>query len=393
MKLSDASFAVYNAIFRRKEIIEVTVICITYNQEKYLKQTLDSILAQKTSFQFEIIVHDDASTDSTADIARFYQRKYPDIVRLLSEKENQFSKGRDFVTDIIKNSAKGKFIAMCEGDDYWICDEKLQIQWETLSDYPECDMCACWGTIVSEDGAHEISQIRPKIGDGLLGMSEVILGGGLYLATAGLFFRKSMYDEMYPFEHVLSIDYTMQMKGALRGGICYIDRKMAAYRRYSEGSWTNTVLVKPEKLKEHWKKEIRMLNTLDEDTVGKYHEIISERLKAYIPFEDQLQENDAEIALIMKDNVGKRFIWGMGRRGKGLEKYFHAKGIDIDGVCDAINRDIGCCTEQGNMVYSTDEVFKKADIILASTRAAYDELVKKGFKGRIIDFQKYMPYG
>ena len=373
--------------------IEVSVICITYNQEKYLETAIESILSQKTDFTYEIIVHEDVSNDGTREIIQSYMKEHPAHIIGIFEKKNQYSQGKDFFSALVTDVAKGKYIALCEGDDFWIDDNKLQKQWEALESHPECDMCACWGTIVSEDGANQISQIRPRTGDGLLAIEDVIMGGGLYLATAGLFFRKSMYDEMMPFEKVLSMDYTIQMKGALRGGIYYIDQKMAAYRRYSEGSWTNNVLTQPQKLKEHWKRETSMLRTLDEDTKGKYHEVIEERLKAYIPFEEQLNDNRAEILSLMERIKGSRYIWGMGRRGRSLELYFNENEIQVDGVCDAVNKNIGSFTEFGNKIFSTEEVLQRADNILVSSSFAYRDLIETDFSGTIYNFQEYMPYG
>jgi glycosyltransferase involved in cell wall biosynthesis len=94
---------------------------------------------QKTDFPFEIIIHDDASTDATADIIREYERKYPDIIRPIYQTENQYSKGQNAVLFTFK-AAKGNYIALCEGDDYWIDPLKLQKQITEMEKHPECYM-------------------------------------------------------------------------------------------------------------------------------------------------------------------------------------------------------------------------------------------------------------
>ncbi len=119
----------------------VTIRCITYNQEEVIGRALDSFLMQKTNFPFEILVHDDASTDKTADVIREYQNKYPTIIRPIYETENQYSKHDGSLRRIMNENTRGKYVSACEGDDY-MCDEhKLQIQYEVMENNPQCSMC------------------------------------------------------------------------------------------------------------------------------------------------------------------------------------------------------------------------------------------------------------
>ena len=115
----------------------VSVRCITYNQQSYIAQTLDGFLNQETDFPFEVIVHDDASTDKTADIIREYEQKYPKIIKPIYETENQYSKNDDSLDKIVDSACKGKYIAFCEGDDYWIDPLKLQKQISFLEQNPD----------------------------------------------------------------------------------------------------------------------------------------------------------------------------------------------------------------------------------------------------------------
>ena len=373
--------------------IKISVICITYNQEKYIKRALEGMLSQVTDFQFEIIVHDDVSTDGTVAILREYEEKHSETIRVIYETENQYSKGVDFVAPMVREIARGKYIALCEGDDFWTDDHKLQLQYEAMEAHPECDMCACYGCTVTEDGVDEVSDIRPIKHDGILPVEDVIRGGGQYLVTAGLFYRRSMYDEMLPFERVIPLDYAQQIKGALKGGIYYIDRKMAVYRRYSGGSWTNNVLRNKERLKVQWSKEIALLKQLDIDTDGRYHDAIEMRLKAYIPFEEQLESHWEEIKQVLNDLPGNCFIWGRGRRGSALEEFCKVKGITISGICDVVNTDVGDKTDSGNQIFHADHVKEKADVIFASNRFAYEDLNRESIRGKVIDFEQYMPWG
>ena len=120
----------------------VSIKCLVYNHAPYIRQCLDGFVMQKTNFCFEAIVHDDASTDGTQDIIREYEKKYPDIIKPIYEKENQYSK-HDGSLGRIMNSAmspSSKYIAVCEGDDYWTDPYKLQKQVDYLETHPECGL-------------------------------------------------------------------------------------------------------------------------------------------------------------------------------------------------------------------------------------------------------------
>lgn len=119
--------------------IVVSIQCTAYNHEKYIRDTLEGFVMQKTNFRFEAIVHDDASTDGTATIIREYAEKYPDIIKPIYEPENQYSKHDGSLNRIIYNamSPNAKYIAFCEGDDYWTDSYKLQKQVDFLEAHPD----------------------------------------------------------------------------------------------------------------------------------------------------------------------------------------------------------------------------------------------------------------
>src|SRR5665648_1210229 len=98
----------------------ISICCITYNHEKYISEAIESLLKQETNFPFEIIIHDDASTDNTAKIIREFEKKYPDIIKPIYQKENQHSKGKKVAFECVFPNVNGRFLAVCEGDDYWL---------------------------------------------------------------------------------------------------------------------------------------------------------------------------------------------------------------------------------------------------------------------------------
>lgn len=145
MNLKSKGFNVTN-LRSEKEIMKawnsvdeplVSVACITYNHEKYIEDAIEGFLIQETNFPFEILIHDDASTDNTASIVREYAEKYPNIIKPIFQKENQYSKGFKINLKFNFPRAKGKYISLCEGDDYWTDPLKLQMQVTFLEKNPD----------------------------------------------------------------------------------------------------------------------------------------------------------------------------------------------------------------------------------------------------------------
>lgn len=133
-----------------KEPLMVSIRCLAYNHEKSIRETLESFVMQKTNFRFEAIVHDDASTDGTAGIIREYAEKYPDIIKPIYETENQYSKHDGSLFSIMNKACTGKYIAYCEGDDYWIDPLKLQKQVDYLEAHPEVVYSCCRFNVLNE---------------------------------------------------------------------------------------------------------------------------------------------------------------------------------------------------------------------------------------------------
>lgn len=120
----------------------VSICCITYNHAQFIRKCLDGFLMQQTDFPIEILIHDDCSTDGTTEIIREYETKYPDLIFPLYEEENQYSRGVAGKMDLYNyRRARGKYIAYCEGDDYWTDSQKLQKQVDFMEANPEYSVC------------------------------------------------------------------------------------------------------------------------------------------------------------------------------------------------------------------------------------------------------------
>lgn len=130
--------------------ILVSVCCITYNHASYIRQCLEGFLMQKTTFPFEIIINDDCSTDGTTEIIKEYADKYPDLFVPIFHEENQYQKGvRGIYAKFVYPKVRGKYIALCEGDDYWIDPLKLQKQVDFLEGHPDCSLCFHKSKVIS----------------------------------------------------------------------------------------------------------------------------------------------------------------------------------------------------------------------------------------------------
>lgn len=130
----------------------VSICCITYNHESYIEDALEGFLIQKTDFPFEILIHDDASSDGTAEIIRDYEAKYPEMIKAIYQTTNQYSLNKRINQDFNFPRAEGKYIALCEGDDFWVDEHKLKIQKEFLDLNKEYVICYGDVKAIDENG-------------------------------------------------------------------------------------------------------------------------------------------------------------------------------------------------------------------------------------------------
>lgn len=214
---------------------KVSILCSTYNHKKFIGQALDSFLMQKTNFDFEVLVHDDASTDGTAEIVKKYQLKYSDIIKPIYQTENQFSKGnKRIITKFLFPKAKGKYIALCEGDDFFIDKNKLQAQADFLDSNPEYSLCFHQVKIFFENN-EETESVSPDTKK-YKNFSLIELIRGNYIHTNSVMYRKQKYTD-FPETKFLPGDWYLHMYHAQFGKIGFINKVMSAYRRHSGGLW------------------------------------------------------------------------------------------------------------------------------------------------------------
>lgn len=281
---------------------KVCVRCFTFNHSKYITDALNGFVMQQTDFPFVCCIVDDASTDGEQDVIR----KYVEVNFDLSDGSCHFERETDyaFITYAQHKTNKNCYFAvlylkenhysikkpkmpylaewldsciyeaLCEGDDWWICEDKLQKQYNALESHPEVDMCCC-GTICYKEGK-EVDRFQPAKKKCILETEDVIKGGGAYVGTNSIFQRVYLTLNPMRFCRTYSLDYFVQVQGAIRGGIYYIDEFLSAYRVASIGSWSQTMAANKDKQIHHALKVLYCYDLLDEDTSYKYHKIIWE---------------------------------------------------------------------------------------------------------------------
>lgn len=353
--------------------IMVSILCITYNHESYIRDAIEGFLMQKTNFKYEIIIHDDASIDNTAEIIKEYEQKYPGLIYGIYESQNQWSyhhPALDWIIELQKQHCKGKYIASCEGDDYWIDMQKLQLQVDYMEKHPECMMSIHDGldvdcrnnTIRSKSLYAKDCVIRPE---------EIITQRHVKVPSASMLYRRDMLGIKNFFLQSGIGDYPCLLYCIEKGTIYYFSRIMSVYRYYHKDSWSETIsqdmvarviqLVLTidflrkynqysEKKYEYCiKAKIQIcvddaINTLgkqsldnvleicrecDEKTEKKYHNIFKELERIW---QQKYDENYLDEALIdFISNQERIFIMGAGCYASIVARQLISKKIDFEG--------------------------------------------------------------
>lgn len=214
----------------------LTICCIAYNHSLFIHDSIGGFLSQKTNFPVEIIIHDDASSDGTTDLIKHYHAKYPNLIKVILQEENQFSsRGFEFFSEVLEQ-AQGKYIALCEGDDYWTDPSKLQRQVDFLEANP--DFAICFHKVqIHQDGTLKDDFIAnpPRA------VSTIEdLAWQNYIHTCSCVFRNRGAEILGPsFGKSPLGDYYLHMMNAQYGKIYCVDAIMAVYRLHNCSVWSS----------------------------------------------------------------------------------------------------------------------------------------------------------
>ncbi|MBQ8830403.1 MAG: glycosyltransferase [Oscillospiraceae bacterium] len=287
--------------------IMVSIVCLAYNHEKYIRQTLDGFLSQKTEFAFEAIIHDDASTDNTSKVIREYAQRYPDIIKPVYQTENQYSKGTNIKREFICPLIKGRYVAICEGDDYWTDIYKLQRQIDAMEVHSECNMCVHRVSEVNEDGTPTGRSFPAGVvTEGAIPSKDFFEISKEYsFHTSSYIFRAEHYIEYIqnPPEFVIKCDVGdepyMMYFGNL-SDVFYIDDDMSCYRRGVAESWSFIQNTNVDRIVRHAHIMIDTYSSFDDFSGRKYHRAIVERISYQMVVSSILEKNAKQ--LLRKEN-------------------------------------------------------------------------------------------
>ncbi len=220
------------------DVPRVSICCITYSHESFISDAMGGFLIQQTNFPFEIIVHDDASTDGTAEVIRRYQQQYPTIVKSILQTANQYSQGRK-VLPIVMAEAGGEYIAFCEGDDYWTDPQKLSKQVAFLDKHPQYVICGHDAFAIDTDYQLVRESKFPR-GRKDATPPQMVADRDILLSTNTYLFRKPIEPLPVEFYRIISADRFLVSWLSQFGGSKYLDSVLPnAYRVHQGGMWSS----------------------------------------------------------------------------------------------------------------------------------------------------------
>lgn len=292
------------------EEVLVSVFCLAYNHEKFIRETMEGFLMQRTDFGFEVLIHEDASTDGTADILRYYESMYPDKIRVVYEDINRYKTGVDYFYDILLPLSKGKYIACCEGDDAWIDEDKLQLQVDYMEAHPDC-------TLIGHKAYLQYPYTWDKVRDhramgyryeGVVPYEDIFQKWEI--PTSSFLFRKSTYVKMPKFfMEAPTGDEPLEFYLAGEGYIYFLNRVMSVYNKMASDSWTVKFLESGfDRMAHYYGGYIKLFKDIDAYTGYKRHEFfedcIRERIRravVYILFNSVNQRQAAGMLKVLAD--------------------------------------------------------------------------------------------
>lgn len=345
---------------RMRRDIMVSVLCTAYNHEKFIRDAIEGVLAQQTDFKYELILHDDASADRTREIIEQYAGKYPGVVQAMIQEKNQFGEHRIY-PEFLFPAVKGKYIAFCEGDDYWTDEHKLQRQVDFLEAHPEYSLCMHNAVKRNyETGEEKLLDTFPE--EGTYSQKEQMLAGlgTNFPAFASLVFRTNLLKGIPDFFLASNVlDYPIRQYLASRGKVYYFKDSMSVYRVATPQSYMKKTSASQMFYNNYTLDMICFFENLDQYTDWKFSDILEGKiLSDYFGFcasisEEEGMKKAAEKGLDLRrvkacyrciapgyvdesirevsKRAGHLFIYGTSRLAAVCKKQLKSAGICFEG--------------------------------------------------------------
>lgn len=254
----------------KNDNILVSVVCDVFNHEPYLRQCFDGFVMQKTNFKFEVLVHDDASTDKSAEIIIEYTNKYPDIFKPIIQKENQYSKGVGIWKTYQFPRVKGKYVAFCEGDDYWIDPLKLQKQVTAIESDSKNTMVYTAFSTVDETGNSiyrydlHYNMCKSKSGN----IFPFLLFRNVVMTVSCMVNRNVLESKIY-LDCNDSLDYNLFLAASSLGNCIYLDYETCSYRKVGNSMTNSNSKIVQQRFLQVWEYYVDIiLNNLDQRIIA-----------------------------------------------------------------------------------------------------------------------------
>jgi glycosyltransferase involved in cell wall biosynthesis len=251
----------------RRRSMKISVLMLTYNLEPFVEQAIQSVLMQQVDFEYELVIGDDCSTDRTPEIIREFYLRRPDVIRPIF-RDGNLGSNANFVHTL--RACRGDYIALLDGDDYWVSSDKLQKQVNFLDAHPECSMCmhaasvmTSDGTILPEPAVRKAAKVRP------LTLEDVIASWTCCTSSAVLR-RSAVGDPPSWLAGLRMYDWPLFALAAAHGTVGYIDGVMCVYRVHAAGVWSRL------DLREQLKEMNRMFHRLNAHFDFRYDDLVQE---------------------------------------------------------------------------------------------------------------------
>ena len=313
----------------------VSVIMLAYNHKEYIEKAINSVLSQETVFQYELLIGEDCSIDGTREIVFDYQKRYPEIIRVITSDKN-VGMNENSVRAIA--AARGKYLAYCEGDDFWNSKDKLQKQVNVLESDQSITFCFHNVNFLYQGKSRPHKQFAWRFQDRYFSTKDVILGGGEFHKEVSAVMQRSVLENPpFWYSEAPVSDWATSLLSAFKGRLYYINEVMASYRSGVPQSWTEKMYNNPTLYKEHLFKSMRVRKLADAYSDHKYKKYFGRRIgrdvRWLIMFDelsddefselereyfDLLSPHDKLMILIMRTINIERFISFLRRIKKSL---------------------------------------------------------------------------